>query len=88
MAIKTGAQKHTHRYHKIAGQWSCSLPRCTHMIPGNIKSGVIGRVSICWDCGNEFIIDESSAESDEPTCITCRTPNFDELLEKINSLGK
>lgn len=71
MALKTGAKKHVHRYHNIAGQWHCSLPDCTHFMPGNVAGNIVGKKSICWDCGQEFILDDETLVNVKPICISC-----------------
>jgi formylmethanofuran dehydrogenase subunit E len=85
MAVKTGAKRHTHRYHKLGNQWHCSLPDCTHFMPGNVAENIIGKKSICWNCGKEFILDEISLQNERPVCANCGnelvTAGLDEFLK-------
>ena len=78
----TGSKRHPHKYMKIRGIWYCALPDCTHFMPRNMELGVMGKKSVCWNCGEEFIMDERSIKMEQPICYDC-TPegeavkNFD-----------
>lgn len=81
MGQRTGSMNHTHRYilkqmgsSSINPVWKCSLPGCAHFIPRNVE--VWGRMSICWNCGKEFPMDESNAQKyilndNMPNCESC-----------------
>lgn len=71
MSIKTGAKRHTHKYHNVNGVWMCALANCTHYMPKNVAANVEGKNSICWDCGNEFILDAINMQNEKPTCFSC-----------------
>lgn len=73
MAVKTGAKRHTHKYHKINGVWHCARPDCTHFMPGNVADNMEGKKSICWTCGNEMYLDSLALEMDKPTCPSCNS---------------
>jgi hypothetical protein len=73
MPTKTGAKRHTHKYQKLSdGLWYCSLADCTHFMPKNMANRVIGLRSICWNCGNEMILDEDNMKHDRPFCAACK----------------
>jgi formylmethanofuran dehydrogenase subunit E len=36
-----------------------------------MKEMVIGRYSICWDCGEKFILDPMNMKKDRPICRDC-----------------
>jgi hypothetical protein len=83
MATKTGAQRHTHKYHNIAGRWHCALPKCTHFMPGNVADNINGKESICWMCNRVFILDETALEHQRPICIECRNPEDAASIEEF-----
>lgn len=71
MALKTGAKRHIHKYHFVSKQWHCALSDCTHFMPGNVAGNILGKKSICWNCGKEFLLDEESLKNEKPQCIFC-----------------
>ena len=86
MARTTGAKKHTHKYHKIAGMWHCARPDCTHMMPKNMAGNIEGKKSICWQCGNEMVLNEMALEMDKPICEACN-PDVSRMMEILASKG-
>ncbi len=70
---RTGALRHTHRYLRTRPRneiiWRCTLPNCTHFIPLNIT--VVGRSSLCWQCGEAFTMEEKHLTYDQPLCESC-----------------
>lgn len=78
---KTGALRHVHRYMRTRPRneiiWKCMLPGCTHFIPLNIT--VIGRNSICWECGEVFTMEEHHLNQEMPKCDTCSTGIIQEV---------
>lgn len=76
MSRRTGALKHVHRYMKTdpklqrgGSVWRCTLPGCTHYMPHNVS--VLGCKSICWECGQIFVMEEGNLESTMPKCVSC-----------------
>lgn len=67
----TGSKRHTHKYMKVKQVWCCALPDCTHFMPRNMPMSVTGKASICWNCGEEFILDERSMKEERPICFEC-----------------
>lgn len=89
MSKRTGALKHIHRYQKIGNIWYCSLPDCTHYMPLNMMGGILGKSSICFQCGNKFTIDETTIQIDQPICLICKIKSdtgvvdMDELIHEM-----
>lgn len=70
---RSGALNHTHKYRKVSDVWYCALMHCSHFIPKNIdENAMLGKASICWECGNEMAIDEEALTNEQPICINCR----------------
>lgn len=71
MAVKA----HIHRYMftqlRFAKVWKCSLPDCNHYFPPH-QGSPLGKFSLCWGCGIQFVLDETAMESEMPECINCR----------------
>lgn len=76
------AEKHIHKYHRIPSKyhtvWSCADSHCSHFMPPHLEHLVLGRASICWECGREMVLDEISMQSNNPTCIDCRFAAIDD----------
>jgi DNA-directed RNA polymerase subunit RPC12/RpoP len=70
-----GSKAHTHKYHYIPFSytkvWACALGDCTHFMPAHMNAMMPGRKSLCWECGNEFHLDEESMKNSEPICPEC-----------------
>ncbi len=81
MSKRTGALKHTHRYQKINGIWYCSLADCSHYMPLNIANGVLGKSSICFQCGTKFTLDDETMKLDQPICLECTFKNKFEVTD-------
>lgn len=87
---KTGAKRHIHRYMRINGIWYCSFSDCTHYMPLNIANGVLGKQSICFQCGNQFVIDETTIKEDQPICLECTIKlqigidDMDEIIKELH----
>jgi hypothetical protein len=59
----------------------CTLPDCS--FKSNIALS-LGKRSICWRCGSEFILDEYSLRLAKPHCSECHKPKgIKESLEEI-----
>lgn len=86
MAVRTGAKRHTHKYHKIAGVWHCARPDCTHFMPKNVEGNMEGKMSICWSCHNDFTLDAISLDMDKPTCAACNN-DVSTMAEILASKG-
>ncbi|HWY34240.1 MAG TPA: hypothetical protein VNX68_06305 [Nitrosopumilaceae archaeon] len=83
--------KHTHKYHRILAGfkkiWACADSECTHFMPEHLTSTIIGKKSICWQCNNEFILDDDSMKNDRPICRACSRPaiNFDAITDLLEN---
>ena len=55
--------------------WSCALPGCTHFMPKHQEAAVNGRLSRCWGCDTEFVLDNAAMTEDNPRCEDCRAGN-------------
>jgi hypothetical protein len=49
----------------------CALPDCSFKTNTSL---VLGKRSICWRCGNEFIMNEYSLRLAKPHCDDCHKP--------------
>lgn len=80
------ATKHVHKYHHIdigygTKLWACALPTCNHHMPKHLENSVIGKFSICWNCGQNFILDTENMKKDRPICISCLHPLPEPILD-------
>lgn len=83
-----GSKRHIHKYHKLSdGLWHCALSDCTHYMPSNVAACLPGKRSICWECGNEMILDDDNMKLEQPLCIICLNPQLDELSKFLASKG-
>jgi len=78
--------KHTHKYihqqlSKFNTGWRCALAYCEHFLPRNVEDTIVGRMSVCWGCGEDFKLDEDSVKEEMPKCLTCRVPEVDALAD-------
>lgn len=71
-------RKHDHKYYRVNKAreentpwlvYECRREDCTHSLP--IVS-IIGKRSLCWDCGEPFVMDEHSLQI-KPRCHRCRS---------------
>lgn len=49
----------------------CALPDCSYKTNTSLA---LGKRSICWRCGNDFIMDEYSLRLAKPHCSNCHKP--------------
>ncbi len=81
------AFKHTHKYRRVRlGKnkrytvYRCVRPNCTHFIEEKL---VLGRSTICWKCGAEFIMTEKTMKM-KPNCPGgCKPLGHDEDIENL-----
>jgi hypothetical protein len=65
--------KHPHRLileHKKT--WRCTLPGCTYFIHLGLAHILPGRTAICWECAEQFTLDEDALKDEMPKCLECR----------------
>ena len=74
-----GSKNHTHKYWQknLSNQkvWACALGDCSHYMPAHMNEMVVGKKSICWECGKEFHLDEDNMKNSEPICYECAHAN-------------
>jgi hypothetical protein len=66
------SQDHIHTYVQFKsrpGYFRCAAPDCTHFL---IREMVIGKNSLCTECGSQFLIDFDNAKLKKPRCLKCR----------------
>ena len=82
------AKRHTHKYYRAevawGRVWACALPDCHHYMPQHMESLMNGKSSICWECGEKFVMTPASMEMDKPVCASCLLG--EEVAQKIASL--
>lgn len=78
--MSTKAKRHTHKYHKVdllgTKIWACALPDCNHHMPNHYSKLVEGKASLCWNCGEEMILDPTNMTQDRPICMNCANPRL------------
>jgi hypothetical protein len=86
-------EKHTHKMKRLKYKsgntiFFCALPDCS------FKTNValaLGKKSICWRCGNTFIMSEYSLRLAKPHCDNCHKPkgmtteDFKETIANIQT---
>ena len=71
---KATIEKHIHKLKKIrykttgAAVLFCALPDCSYKINPILA---LGKRSICWRCGNSFILNEYALRLAKPHCESC-----------------
>lgn len=76
-------EKHTHQYVRIKIgknkriEFKCSVDGCVHHIRPELA---IGRNSICYRCGNTFVLDKANMQLARPHCDVCTdSPKVNEV---------
>jgi len=65
-----------HQYKRIKQKpseriiYRCMRPNCNHYLTPEF---ILGKVSICWQCKEEFVMDPYAVERQFPKCPNCRT---------------
>jgi len=82
--------KHVHRFIKLHGRrvnmWRCSLDGCAYLCFTGNQDILLGRYSLCWDCGRSFPMGEDNLEEEMPTCILCKSKNEGLEASEINRM--
>lgn len=60
-----------HTYKSGNTMYFCALPDCNAKIAPNLT---LGKRSICWRCGDDFIMNEYSIRLAKPHCNACHKP--------------
>ena len=81
---------HIHRYIKIRigerkrAEMRCAIPGCVHHIRPELA---IGRLSICWNCGEEFALTKYNIRKHKhPKCINCIDTKQKKTLQHLTKL--
>ena len=79
-----------HTYKTGARSFFCVLPDCNYRVAVEMS---LGKRSLCWRCGEEFILNEYSIRLARPHCHKChkrksdvnvtRTTGISDLREKL-----
>jgi len=73
------SKKHKHKVHKYMrvewGKknsviWRCVLPDCSHYVS---EGFALNRASLCWLCGEEFILTTKKLARKKPKCDACQS---------------
>lgn len=69
-------QKHTHKlrrhtYKTGNAVYFCALPDCSYKIHTALA---LGKRSVCWRCGEDFIMNEYAIRLAKPHCEKCHKP--------------
>lgn len=65
--------KHPHRLMLNQKKtWRCTIPGCTYFIHLGLAHTLPGRTALCWECNEEFTLDEDALKDDMPKCVECR----------------
>jgi hypothetical protein len=76
--------KHTHKFKRLKYKsgnviFFCALPDCNTKIAIPLA---LGKRSICWRCGSEFIMNEYSLRLAKPHCDNCHKPKrFETIID-------
>jgi hypothetical protein len=84
------SEKHIHKLKKInykSGNkvFFCTLPDCNFKISVPLS---LGKRSLCWRCGIDFIMNEYSLRLAKPHCDSCHRPKDIKIDEKKIILTK
>lgn len=87
------SEKHVHKYRRHTYKsgnsvYFCALPDCSNKIATSLA---LGKRTICWRCGESFIMTEYSIRLAKPHCQNCHKIKLpSEVIEeqdKINELN-
>lgn len=62
------SKDHIHTYRRVKTQpnrYMCADPTCSH---SQIKEMLNGKESLCWACGNKFVLDSQHLKRAKPHC--------------------
>ena len=85
------SKRHPHKYHKIqlsfGKVWACALPECSHYMPLHMTELVVGKFSICWKCGEQFVLEPHHLKLDKPICNDCNPFEIKSITEFLEEKG-
>jgi hypothetical protein len=77
---------HIHTYVKYKtrpGYFMCSAPDCTHFLD---KERVNGKLSLCTECGSQFILSREDLKRVRPKCLNCSNTKKARSYQKAQQL--
>jgi hypothetical protein len=88
--LQMAKRQHPHRFMLIEKRiWKCMLPGCSYFVHLGLVSALYGKLGACWECGEEFVIDESALQDEMPKCVSCRTGvDLDSYIDAKLKLAK
>ncbi len=83
--VKALAEKHIHKFKRIKYKsgnmiFFCALPDCNHKMNTALA---LGKRSLCWRCGEPFIMNEYSIRLAKPHCENCHKPKNSITREEV-----
>lgn len=74
--------KHAHRIMLLNKKtWKCMLEGCNFFVHQGLAHLLLGKTGICWECGEQFMIDEYALKDEQPKCYDCRS---DVIVKPVN----
>lgn len=65
--------KHPHKLILLNKKtWKCAVQGCSFFVHLGLAHILVGKIGICWGCGEQFMIDEYALREEQPRCIDCR----------------
>lgn len=82
-------QKHIHKYYwrglTYCLVWACGIDGCSHYYPPHQQSYVENKPSICWECGEVFILTRDLMGVSKPVCKRCVSKIYEDAAETAHS---
>lgn len=78
-----------HKYHRVDmgynKVWACALEDCTHYMPKHLEFQMKNRKSLCWKCGDEFVLTAGAMLKEYPMCPLCSddTSKMLDIFDKV-----
>jgi hypothetical protein len=77
-------EKHIHKFKRLRYKsgneiFFCALPDCNQKLSTALA---LGKRSMCWRCGEAFIMNEYSLRLSKPHCDGCHRPKKDLTLQE------
>lgn len=76
---------HIHRFIKITGKfvsaWRCGIVGCRYVRYHGQQELMVGLLSLCWECGLDFPMEELNLTQEMPTCARCRMKQDETLVQ-------
>lgn len=79
---------HVHCYIKYKGKlglFRCNSPDCTHFTE---KEAILGKLSLCTECGTAFILSRDDLRRARPKCLSCSNTKKGKAFRKAQELTK